>query len=31
MAYEGLMRREVYVLARSEIQRLFTKPWSPTG
>jgi hypothetical protein len=24
MAYEGLMRREAYVLARSEIQRLFT-------
>ena len=24
MAYEGLMRREVYALARSEIQRLFT-------
>jgi hypothetical protein len=24
LAYEGLMRREAYVLARSEIQRLFT-------
>jgi hypothetical protein len=24
MAYEGLMRREAYILARSEIQRLFT-------
>jgi hypothetical protein len=24
LAYEGLMRREAYILARSEIQRLFT-------
>jgi len=24
LAYEGLMRKEVYILARSEIQRLFT-------
>jgi hypothetical protein len=28
LAYEGLMRREAYILARSEIQRLFTEPWS---
>jgi hypothetical protein len=31
LAYEGLMRREAYVLARSETQRLFTEPWSSTG